>query len=268
MSEQIFWKVGNYFNAFEIGVYSEEKNALFALPGDARKIKYLRALNAKGNHIFCRPLQELAERYLLLDDLSRAQLERDHQEGGQWKPGRMCVETSPQNFQVWLHFGHDVSLDEKRSLVRIFGADAGADPRGRWGRCPSFRNRKEKHRTPDGYPLSKLVWVDWVKTVTLVPVNHSSDDQGKAHPEKVSNQVTHQSSRVSNHSYRITREEYESGGDESKTDFRYVLALLRRGFNDQEITRRLRSERTNWENHKGTEDRYINRTIAKARCYL
>jgi hypothetical protein len=65
--------------------------------------------------------------------------------------------------------------------------------------------------------------------------------------------------------YAIQRKDYECG-DDSATDFAYVLALLRRGFGQDEITERLLDERSDWTHHKGErrQNAYIERTIKRA----
>jgi len=61
-----------------------------------------------------------------------------------------------------------MSIDNKCYWLKQLRSDPGADPNKRWGRCPGFRNRKKKHRDPDGrYPLSKLIWVDWKYQVNI-----------------------------------------------------------------------------------------------------
>ena len=68
-------------------------------------------------------------------------------------------------------------------------------------------------------------------------------------------------------SINITRDKYFTG-NESTTDFRYTLALLRFGVSDEDITSRLFNERQNWENkseHKELREQYITRTIENAR---
>jgi len=63
----------------------------------------------------------------------------------------------------------------------------------------------------------------------------------------------------------ISHSDYEKG-DESKTDFSYALALVRRKYPQSNIRNRLLAERTNWKNHKGIhrKNAYITRTIEKA----
>ncbi len=130
------------------------------------------------------------------------------------------------------------------------GSDPGADPNNRWGRCPGFRNRKDKYRDSHGnYPLARLIWVDW-KRQAQVPYCHPH--RGQKH-----------------HGAAICRSDYFTG-NESSTDFAYALALIRRGYTDTQIESRLRSERVLWKNHQGQRrmQDYLNRTINKARSIV
>ena len=64
----------------------------------------------------------------------------------------------------------------------------------------------------------------------------------------------------------ICRSYYERGG-ESETDFSYALALARRGYAEDEIRKRILSERPNWDNHHGDTrtELYLERTLRRAK---
>ncbi|WP_435051693.1 hypothetical protein [Desulfoferrobacter suflitae] len=68
------------------------------------------------------------------------------------------------------------------------------------------------------------------------------------------------------HQSTICRKQFDCG-DESRTDFAYVLALLRRGLNDIFIRDRILTERTCWDSHLGTKriNHYLTRTIQRAK---
>lgn len=196
--------------------------------------------------------------FLLLDDLSAHQLE-GQKENDRYRPGRLIVETSPDNFQVWIKAHRKISNPEKRYWIKQVNADPACDPNLRWGRCPGFRNRKEKYKQPDGlFPLARLIWVDWRKVATVPGITLSM----------VSNQPTKPMIRpqpISRKTGPIRRENY-ARDDASATDFAYALALLRRGVSRDEITQRLLGERVDWTHHQGErrQSAYIKRTINKA----
>jgi hypothetical protein len=263
--DAVIKKISNYFGSWELGLYNEDKGAVMKLPGELGQVKMARAKNVTGEHVFLRPIQEHEERFVLLDDLDWSRVQADHWRAGAWKPGRLCVETSPRNFQVWVHFDRPVALEDKREMCRVFGSDPGADPRGRWGRCPGFRNVKLKYRNEGGeYPLSKLVWVDWRNQVDLSAWLNWPKRQAKVKTMTVQPQNQFSKNQIPSRGREIHRADYESG-DESVTDFKYVLALLRRGEHEAVARRRLQEERADWTNHRGSIEKYLDRTIMRAR---
>ncbi|KPA17276.1 hypothetical protein MHK_002505 [Candidatus Magnetomorum sp. HK-1] len=135
----------------------------WCVEANSKNIKYLKAENAQGRHILMQPMPEILPYYLLVDDINWTIIKYHHcNPNGTWKKGRMVVETSPGNYQVWIHSSNALSIDDKRYWLKVLCSDPGADPSNRWGRCPGFRNRKEKHRSSEGtYPLAKLIWIDW-----------------------------------------------------------------------------------------------------------
>ncbi|MCP4077957.1 MAG: hypothetical protein GY744_17440, partial [Gammaproteobacteria bacterium] len=144
-------------------------------------IPYLKAENSNGRHILIQPLRETECFYILADDINRSLILRHHiYKDGRWKPGRMVVETSPDNFQVWIHCANALSLNEKKYWLKKLCSDPGASPNNRWGRCPGFRNRKEQYRSAGNrYPLSKLIRIDW-KNLANVPGSLSHQPRGES----------------------------------------------------------------------------------------
>ncbi len=255
--ENLFNRLGRYFGQpYHLGVL-ETGRALWRVTPGPSVMPYLKAQNVSGRHIVIRPTEDMEPYYMLIDDLDWETIKKHHQNpDGSWKPGRMVVETSPGNFQVWIHSNRSMTLDEKRFwLFSHLKSDPGADPNKRWGRCPGFTNRKEKYRDNKGnYPWSRLIWADY---------------QARAHipvvtiPEKRKDFSI--SPRLCFKNRNIIRDNYDKG-DESRTDFAYTLALLIRGFTDNDIRQRILAERQNWDN-KPTEhvrNRYLERTIERA----
>jgi hypothetical protein len=118
---------------------------------------FLRALNANGAHIYFRPTMR---RHVLLDDINTATLDLLAKDG--LMPA-LAVQTSDANLQVWITVSkQDLTPGDEglvaRALVRRYGGDFGAAHSSQFGRMPGFRNRKSKHRSPEGgYPLVKIV---------------------------------------------------------------------------------------------------------------
>lgn len=247
--ERVFEKIGRFFrHKWHLAVLDFDAGR-WIVEAKATNIPYLKAENANGRHILIQPTRVADPYYMMADDLDRTLLRLHHRfPEGTWKPGRMVVETSPGNFQVWIHSSRFLRLEEKRHWLVKMRSDPGADPKNRWGRCPGFRNKKEKYRDSKGrHPLSKLIWIDW-KNEAVIPVLPPQPGGGVCHK------------------IRISRNDY-CRGNESETDFAYSLALARRGFSDGEIINRLLNERSNWANHNSLRQRksYLTRTVIRAR---
>jgi len=245
---RIFEKLDRYFYGnWHLAVLDETAGRWVVNP-DPSNVAYLKAENANGRHILIQPVGKTQPFYLLADDITRHLLIRHHQNpDGSWRPGRMVVETSPENFQVWVHSSRYLQLEEKRWWLGKLKSDPGADPKNRWGRCPGFRNRKAKYGDSEGrYPLSRLIWVDWKNKVRIPTLSHQPE--GGVCRKK-----------------SLSRSDYERG-NESATDFAYALALARRGYSDEEIFDRIMTERSNWMNHEGERKMrsYLARTIGRA----
>lgn len=176
----ILQKLNRFFkNNCYLAVLDEDKGRWIIKP-EPKNIPYLKAENAHGRHILIKPTSNIEPYYLLVDDLNINQIACHHQlTSGVFKYGRMVVETSPGNYQVWIHSDRALPLDEKRYWLKRLHNDPGADPNNRWGRCPGFRNRKEKHRTASGqYPLARVVWIDWKHCASIpkITLNISSEN--------------------------------------------------------------------------------------------
>ncbi len=256
--ERILWKIGNYFkNRFSLAVL-DETTGRWPVASSPKNIPYLKAENAGGRHILLKPDPVIQPYYFLADDLDIDLLIRHHQSGPDFfKPGRMVIETSPGNYQVWIHSARPLNLTEKRYWLEKLHSDPSADPKNRWGRCPGFRNRKAKHRMASGqYPLAKLIWVDWNRQADIPKIELSSHSKRP---------FSHQPQGGVCHNDNLTRSLYNKG-NESATDFAYALALYRRGLTRTEIYNRIVEERQDWSNHAGSRKRtqYLNRTLLKA----
>jgi len=260
--EKILRKIGDYFgSAWRLAILDMERGRWIVDPAPSR-IGYLKAENANGRHVLMQPVDE--SRYLLADDLCWEMLCRQHRHDNRmWKPGRMVVETSPQNYQVWIRSQRELSLTEKRYWLKRLGSDPGADPNNRWGRCPGFRNRKDKHRGASGqYPLARLVWIDWI-TEAQIPYTtlEAPLPNGPFSHQPPRGEVCRKN--------KVCRSDYDRG-NQSATDFSYILALVRRGHGEDEIRNRILSERSSWDNHGGDRkiDLYLDRTIRKAKTII
>jgi hypothetical protein len=121
----------------------------------ADQVLWFRHRNAQGDHIYGRPN---STRYILVDDVDRTAIASMKQDG--YEP-TVVIETSPDNFQAWITVSDEevsipIATEAARILAKRFGGDPGSADALHLGRLPGLRNRKEKHRDQEGYPLAKM----------------------------------------------------------------------------------------------------------------
>ena len=99
--QRIFQKLDLYFpSGWRVAVLDMLKGR-WIVESAPSKIGYLKAENASGRHILIQPKDPSC--YMPADDLNQSLILSHHRlPDGAWKPGRMVVETSPRNFQVWI----------------------------------------------------------------------------------------------------------------------------------------------------------------------
>ncbi|MBT8339501.1 MAG: hypothetical protein HKP58_08800 [Desulfatitalea sp.] len=268
--EKVFGKLEKFFGEYEIGVFRDSQNDKEAAVWLAEKnIGYLKAMNAQGRHIFIRPTVDKEPYFIMHDDLDEKHLNACHKRDGSFKPGRLVVETSPGNYQVWIKSSRPVDNSEKSHWLRVMRSDPGASPKRRWGRCPGFRNRKDKYEKDGGYPLAKIIWVDWAKQAQIPLIEPAQKPSLEIPPaDRTPYKV--------NSAVLPTRDDYFKGLDakgkikESEQDLAYAMALMRRDVPDYEIVDRIANERSDWGSHKGEKNRqaYLTRTLDKAHHYI
>jgi hypothetical protein len=122
----------------------------------AEAVKWLRHENAKGAHVYIRPagIHSLS----LLDDLTADAIERMKAEG--FEPA-VVVETSPNNFQVWLNHGQVLevvtSTHAAKRLAERFGGDPSSADWRHFGRLAGFTNPKPERQLASGQrPFARL----------------------------------------------------------------------------------------------------------------
>ena len=276
--KNILKKLNRFFNGKWHIAILDLKKGRWIKDAVESNILYFKAENANGRHIIMQPKPEIEPYYILADDIDVTLINYQHKYAdGNFRPGRLIVETSPQNYQVWIHSNRELNINEKLYWLKKLKSDPGAAPKNRWGRCPGFRNRKDIYCDSEGkYPLCKLIWIDW-KNMTKIPTIISMKDNNLVHQNNSISPIIRSKYQKSSEfetglAYQnnsispIIRSQYQRKS-ESETDFSYALALIRRGYSDQEIEMRIRNERLNWNNHKTNRKKkyYLERTIEQAR---
>jgi len=140
---------------FDLGILRSDGRMLLRENWTLRQIEQaiqrLKRENARGAHIFVRP--HGTHSLSLVDDLGVDAIARMTVTG--FQPA-LVVETSPQNFQVWLH--HKRTLDRNMStwaakeLAKRFGGDLSSADWRHFGRLAGFTNQKPNRRLQTGLP--------------------------------------------------------------------------------------------------------------------
>lgn len=112
--------------------------------------KYLRYMNRRGYHIYGRPE---GYEFIFIDDIPRKKL---------WdlvelKPA-LAMESSPDNFQAFLHFkkapdSREYAASICRNVCSYLDADSGSAEPDHLGRLPGFKNLKPEHLKNGKYPM-------------------------------------------------------------------------------------------------------------------
>jgi DNA primase RepB-like protein len=119
-------------------------------------VKWLRHENAKGAHVYIRPAG--VHSLSLLDDLTAETIERMKAEG--FEPA-VVVETSLNNFQVWLNHGEILaaatSTAAAKQLAERFEGDPSSADWRHFGRLAGFTNPKPERQLASGLrPFARL----------------------------------------------------------------------------------------------------------------
>lgn len=138
---------------FEVGILRNSGTMLlrkWAPPQIESALRWLQRENAHGAHIFVRP--HGAHALTLVDDLGVQALHEMEQSG--FEPA-VIVETSPNNFQVWLKHGrvvpdHAVGTFLAKELARSFRGDPSSADWRHFGRLAGFTNQKPARRLESG----------------------------------------------------------------------------------------------------------------------
>lgn len=139
---------------YEIGIRDARQGRMLTREWDAeqlqRGIPWLRRMNGQDHDIYIRPAGSVG--LVLVDDLEAAAIQRMTQEG---IAPAVAVETSPENFQVWVRLSDKPIAPEEatlaaKELARRYGGDPNSADYRHYGRLAGYTNRKRTHTRPDG----------------------------------------------------------------------------------------------------------------------
>ena len=233
-----------------------------------RSVSWLRLKNAEGRHIYIRPAGE--HRLSLIDYASIEVIDRLKSEG--FAPG-VVLETSPGNFQAWLHHGQILpkylSTLAARLLASRFGGDLASADWRHFGRLAGFTNRKDKYRKTDGtFPYVRLheatgaVYSKAVEFLAEVQSTYEAQQSKLPPPVSVQRRRLSGSNLKSIEDFR-TKPIY--GGDQTRVDLAYAVYALGHGVPENEARNALASRDLTHKGGRKRQQEYIDRTMRKAR---
>lgn len=233
-----------------------------------RSVSWLRLKNTEGRHIYIRPAGENS--LSLIDDASIQVVERLKSEG--FAPA-VVLETSPGNFQAWLRHGQilpkHLSTLAARLLASRFGGDLASADWRHFGRLAGFTNRKEKYRKTDGtFPYVRLHEATGAVYSRAVAFLAEVKSRYEAEHSKLPLPATLQRQWVSGSNLKNIddfRAKSIYGGDQTRVDLAYAVYALAHGVPENEARNALSSRDLTHKGDGKRQQKYIDRTIKKAR---
>jgi len=240
-----------------------------------RSAKWLGRKNVRGAHIYLRPA---GTDYVLVDDATDAGLRRMGADG---LAAAAVVETSPDNYQVWLRFERPLGRELATCVGQVLASRYDGDPASvdfrHLGRAAGFTNRKAEHRRPDGrFPWVRLVSASGALTGGARELRAAGEMRLRkkvADREEVARRVN---GAVSNRGRRRTasgfyedevqrlRLRYGSATDASRADAAAARKMALEGFSEAEVVAALAASADVRERKRGHVEDYARRTAAWA----
>jgi hypothetical protein len=233
-----------------------------------RSLGWLAHRNASGHHIYVRPAAPHA--LSLVDDLTRDDIRRMIAEG--FEPS-VVVETSPGNFQAWVHHGERLeprlSTAVARRLAERFGGDAASADFRHFGRLAGYTNRKPKHRRDDGgYPFVRLHVAcrrSYPQAASFVDaVEAALRESDAAEARRLASYRALPRAPAPSRAINSFWSDPKYGGDMTRADLAYATYSVARGVSVNDIEAAIASRDLS---HKGSASRqaaYLTRTLKKA----
>jgi len=261
---------------YEVGIRSAVTGQMIIQPYSQNQVLdavgFLKSKNAAGCDIYIRPEGSLG--LILLDDVSRGAIARMKGEGA---TPSCVIETSPDNFQVWIRVSRDPIPKEQathiaRTLTQTYDADPSSADYRHFGRLAGFTNKKPLY--VDLYGKAPYVLAHECKPV-LAPIGQEMLLKASISPVKPSSVVqTTQTTITSPQAFYEAQMgfyegRYQSRLDVSRADWAIVGKMLLQGYSDTEITDTLTACSPALQSRKaGHVEDYISRTLAKQRTNL
>ena len=190
----------------------------------------------------------------------------------------VVIETSPNNFQVWLQHGHvlekDLSTAVAKALARRFNGDQGSADWRHFGRLAGFTNRKEKHRQPDGcFPYVRLIEAPGIEYPEAKRFLRQVAEELQAAIEaslrkRESLRKRHERANETIKRIEDFRNNPKYGGAQSRSDLAFAVYALDHGVPAERVRDAIASQDLTFKGTCTRQADYINRVIEKATAFL
>ncbi len=262
---------------FEIGVFDAISERMipriWGKETVLKSIAWLRYENLRGRNIYIRPAGE--HNLSLVDDLKASAIQRMKKEG--FAPA-LVVETSPDNFQAWLHHGQklerSLSTSVAKSVAKEFQGDLGSADWRHYGRLAGFTNRKEKYRQPDGhFPYVLLLEAGgspYAKAKAFVAGVEAKTRSEIAEVKKQRNSFPNRQRLTSDLRKDVEdfRNDPKYGGAHSRSDLAFAVYSLDHDVPESQVRARIASQALSYLGSPARQRDYVERIVQKAMNYL
>jgi len=243
-----------------------------------KSVSWLKRENAKGADIYVRPAGEKNQGIILVDDVTKGNLERMKSSG--LEPAAV-IETSPHNYQAWVRLSKDpltpaLATDMSKGIAKRFEADPNSADWRHFGRLSGFTNRKPEHTTAQG----RNPWVlchessgnqasrgdEFVKTISKQISNVMAQKEKETRLRSAENapQGTDRYNPIRTYQSNLKSltERYGADMDLSRADFMICSKMAQQGFTAKQLTETLQKASPELPIRKaGHESDYCQRTV-------
>ena len=264
---------------FELGIKSDKGMLLRQWSRDEilKNLLWLRRQNARGADIYIRPDRGAGHDLVLVDDLSEDSVQRMRADG--LAPAAV-LETSANNFQVWLRLPNAQEPNLRREAARIladrYGGDLASADAVHFSRLAGFTNQKPHRKTEHGQPYVLLH--HWSGAAAdggeaLLAEVRREIELARPHRVRAALEAKKQRERQFGREGRLEaaraaflriRAGIRGDGSESTKDWGAVRALAEMGYTASEAKHALSASPGLTERKRGHIEDYIERTIEKA----
>lgn len=243
-----------------------------------KSVPWLKRENAKGADIYVRPAGDKNQGIILVDDINHGSLERMKSSG--FEPASV-VETSPQNFQVWVRVSKEPLAPElatgiSKGIAKHFDADLNSADWRHFGRLAGFTNRKPEHKTAQG----RNPWVlchessgrqasrgdDMVQTILKKIIEQQAQSEKETRLKHALNASQEPKKRDPIRTYQSNLKSltarYGADMDLSRADFMICSTMACQGFTPKQLVETLEQASPELPTRKaGHESDYCQRTV-------